>query len=164
MKLLGSALIFGASWLLPLGLSREKGHAARLMETFAQALEEMARLLEQCAPDMAELLRAGEIGEAAELFRSIDLTRLREMRFSDLWQEAIRRSDLSGISEAEKILLPLGDILGRYSREEQHRALLTAAEKLHSQSTALDNQRKTNGRLWYTLSVAGGAMVIILML
>lgn len=164
MKLLGSALVLGASWLLPLGISREKQRMARLLESFAQALEEMARLLDQCAPDMAELLKAGESGGAAELFRSIDLTRLRETSFSELWQEAFRRCDLSNLSAAADVLLPLGDILGRYSREEQCQALLTAAEKLHGQSAAMDSQRRTNGRLWYTLSMAGGAMVIILML
>lgn len=163
IKAAGIVLILGACCGYPIckihQIREEIAVLERLGDTFASLVNEM----QHHAPDMQELLSLGarQPGVIGTFFHSMCLSKIREMSFEALWRTALQGADLP--RSAKVCLLPLGGILGRYDRQTQCQAMQEAAEKLKHRADALKRTLQTNQRLWYTLSLSSGLVVILLL-
>ena len=139
------------------------------------ALEELSRGLELLEGEMAlhcPALEAcmGELahrapGTAGDLFAAFSksLSRLGEDTAAGLWRSAVE--GLSDVSrEGKDILLPLGEFLGRYSGEEQCRAIAGVRGRLEQLQRREETRCRENSRLCRALSLSGGAFLVILLL
>ena len=59
---------------------------------------------------------------------------------------------------------PLGEVLGRYEADGQREALKRAEEALERERERAEKERDRMGRVYQTLSLAGGAFLVILLL
>lgn len=66
--------------------------------------------------------------------------------------------------EGRAALLPLGEVLGRYEADGQRAALKRAEEALERERERAEKERDRMGRVYQTLSLAGGAFLVILLL
>ena len=57
----------------------------------------------------------------------------------------------------------LGQVLGRYDGDSQRQALAGAVERLEQQRLQAQAQRQRLGRVYGTLGIAAGALLIILL-
>lgn len=165
IKVLGGALVLGSCFWWAQHQTRTLRQEAETLESLARTLEEMARELDRCAPEMETLLQVGlgaEHETIRQFFQSLSLGRLREESFETLWREAVEGSALP--EGGKKRLYPLGSVLGRYDRSAQIAALSEAQQDLREDGEGLRRKISENQRLWYTLSLSTGLMVVLLLL
>ena len=83
--------------------------------------------------------------------------------FGDSWRRLT--TELPELSpEGRAALLPLGEVLGRYEADGQREALKRAEEALERERERAEKERDRMGRVYQTLSLAGGAFLVILLL
>ena len=83
--------------------------------------------------------------------------------FGDSWRRLT--AELAELSpEGRAALLPLGEVLGRYEADGQRAALKRAEEALERERERAEKERDRMGRVYQTLSLAGGAFLVILLL
>lgn len=165
IKALGGTLVLGSCFWWAQHQMGSLRQQAEILEALAETLAHMARELDRCAPEMETLLQLGleeEHETVRQLFGSISLGRLGEQRFETLWRDSV---EASNVPEAGKrILCPLGAVLGRYDREAQIAALSGAQTDLREAGAALRRKLSENRKLWYTLSLSTGLMVVLMFL
>lgn len=82
--------------------------------------------------------------------------------FGDSWRRLT--TELPELSpEGRAALLPLGEVLGRYEAERA-REPERAEEALERERERAEKERDRMGRVYQTLSLAGGAFLVILLL
>lgn len=106
-------------------------------------------------PELSQLLALGE-----EVLDPLDLTRLGELPFSQLWREALKKRPLT--AEDRRLLESLGTILGRYGPEEQVRLLSGVRAEVEDRLRALRRERRERGRVVLTLCFSLGTLLVIL--
>lgn len=167
MKVLGCALLLGASgWF---GLAAVWGMKARTdqLRDFLGALEEMERELSCRLTPMPELLgdlarTPGPVGEFFGLCAG-GLDRLGERSFAQLWDKALCAADLSLNEDDLRPLTELGGSLGRYDCDSQCAAIGQARTRLEVQMADAEEHRERMGRVYGALSLAAGTFLIILL-
>lgn len=165
MKLLGALLLTAAGLLA--GLLAAAGLRER-----ADRREELARMLERMEfelgrfsvplPVLFEHLAGQLTGAARALCRRMCqvLPELGERTLAELWTQALE----SLPPEERRLLLPLGQVLGRYGAEEQLMALAACRESMERAAAEARNDQREKGRMLVGVSAAGAAMLAVLLI
>ena len=89
----------------------------------------------------------------------------RELTFRQLWREALDgEPDLLLDERESQILLELGEVLGRYDVEGQSGALRNSVLELGRCLAGAEEEQRRLGRVYTTLGLGSGAMLVILLL
>ena len=118
-------------------------------------------------PELMERLARQSQGPAAYLFAHCrdHLWELGEKSFGQLWREALDgEPDLLLDERESQILLELGEVLGRYDVEGQSGALRNAVLELGRCLAGEEEEQRRLGRVYTTLGLGSGAMLVILLL
>lgn len=168
LRMTGGILLLGACMTLGLGAVQALRARVDQLRAFIAALEEMAREL-NCRltpmPELLELLRDGQDGPVGEFFALCagGLDRLDRRPFSGLWQDALDAADLCLEEEDLHLLAELGNSLGRYDGRRQCEAIIQTRDRLEENLLAAMERRERLGRVYTTLGLAvGGILVIVL--
>ena len=168
IRLLGAVLLAaGCGWL---GIQTAEGlrRRSRSLRQVAQTLAQVERELELGAPPLPQLLErvAGcSEGPARTLMEAClaGLERLEREDFSTLWNRQVRQLSQLG-EEGQAILLPLGQVLGRFDAREQREAAAAVRRGLEELACRWEEERRRQGRVYQVLGLSGGAFLIILLL
>ena len=134
----------------------------------ALALSLVERELELGAPPLPQLLEraAGcSQGPAKTLMEAClaGLEHLEREDFSALWNRQVRQLPQLG-EEGQALLLPLGQVLGRYGGGEQREGVAAVRRGLEELARRWEEERRRQGRVYQVLGLSGGAFLIILLL
>lgn len=168
IRLLGAGLLLLGGLALGLIPVRELSRRAKTLRIWGEALLLLEGELAFSLPAMPQLLdtlSVKTIFPAGETFVQVrkGLEKLGEKSFSQIWAQAVTaNAGLQGEDLAP--LLRLGEVLGRYDREERGRAMESARNQLSRREALCREELKGKGRAYGTLGLALGAFVIILML
>ena len=168
LRVLGAALVAaGCAWG---GFRAAAGLRAgvRALEEMEQGLALLEQELEWDSPPLPQLmdrLIPRSSGPAKELFQGSRsaLERLEEESFSRSWKALVGEREALG-REGRDCLLPLGDVLGRCTGEEQRRGIQAARLRLRSLSARAEEDSRRLGRVYRTLGLSGGAFLVIVLL
>ncbi len=168
LKLAGSALLLMGSAGVGCALVGRLRQRERTLAALVGALAQMERELSFCLPPMGEwLLRTaqGSAEPAAGFLRACaqELDR-QEGALRPIWERAVKERLTALSREDALILLQLGAVLGRYSWEEQKKALTAAGERLSQALAQAGEERRGKGRVYSTLSLAAGALLVIVLI
>ena len=166
IRALGAAMVsFGALWAGWRAVEELRGRV-RAAEAVIDGLELLERELWERGTALPELLEdlSGRTREPASALISQIARACRELDrapFGDSWRRLT--TELPELSpEGRAALLPLGEVLGRYEADGQREALKRAEEALERERA--EKERDRMGRVYQTLSLAGGAFLVILLL
>lgn len=168
IRLLGALLLLLGGLALGLIPVRELSRRAKILEIWMDALllleGELAFSL-PAMPRLLETLSGKALSPAGETFARVrkGLEELGEKSFSQIWVQTVTaNAGLRGEDLAP--LLRLGEVMGRYDREERSRAMGSAREQLARREALCREELRGKGRAYGTLGLALGAFVIILLL
>ena len=155
IRLLGVLLLLLGGLALGLIPVRELSHRAKILESWMDALllleGELAFSL-PAMPRLLETLSAKALSPAGETFARVrrGLEKLGETPFSQIWAQAVTaNAGLQGEDLAP--LLRLGEVLGRYDREERSRAIEAARAQLSRREALCREELRGKGRAYGTL-------------
>ena len=168
IHLVGAALVAGGCGWLGFQAAEDLRKKARSLRQMAQSLLLLERELELGEPPLQQLLeRVAErsSGPAKELLEECrrGLLRLECEDFSSLWRRQVESREVFG-KEGQAILLPLGDLLGRYDGRAQGAGAAAARRALEELAGRLEEERRHRGRVYQALGLSGGAFLVILLL
>lgn len=168
VRMIGAVLVAaGAAWMgfqAAGGLRRQ----VRELRRMAGGLALLEGELELNAPPLAQLLARGAArseGAAQEVFQgcAAGLDRLDQEDFSSLWRRQVGlRTELG--PEGQAVLVPLGDMLGRYTQERQRECLSAVCRRLEETADRLEAETRSRVRVYEALGLSGGAFLVILLL
>ena len=165
MRLAGAALVTAAGFLAGLGVWNGLRERADLRRSLCRMLALMEFELERFrtpAPALFALLADRLEGEAGALCRRMcrGLETLGQRPLEEIWGEA-----LGALPETERrILLPLGQVLGRYGAEEVLSALASCRVTMERAWDEARTALRERGRMAVGVSAAGAAALAVLLL
>lgn len=169
MRLMGAALIAGASLVLGLTYIREQ---KRRLYTLCSLLELLKSFRGELAthmtpiPELTAALAQRAHGAAAALMFSLNtrLDHLGEKGFSELWAESVKEKlDMLAADERD-VVLNLGRSLGRYELEQQLMELDHCIEYLNGRISLYRSALPEKRRLGLGLACGAGALLVIVLL
>lgn len=165
MRLTGAALLMAAGLLTGLRMADRLQKRCALRTELERMLALMAFELGRFRtplPQLFEKLSAGLEGEALTLCcrMTSGLDRLGERTLDGIWAEALEPLP----PPERKILLPLGNVLGRYGAEEQLRAVESCRAAMERSQCEAQAALRERGRMYVGLSAAGAAVLVVLLL
>lgn len=168
IRALGAAMVsFGALWAGWRAVEELRGRV-RAAEAVIDGLELLERELWERGTALPELLEdlSGRTREPASALFSQCARACRELGPCPLWGQlaAADHGAAGAESGGTAALLPLGEVLGRYEADGQREALKRAEEALERERERAEKERDRMGRVYQTLSLAGGAFLVILLL
>ena len=169
IRLVGAALTTAGCAALGLaGVARLEGRVRDLGE-LAAGLDAMRRELGwRLAPLPEALEAAGQAagGNAAQFFtRCAQAARdLGGRAFQELWRDSLEEAPLRLAAGDRALLRRLGPVLGRYDGDSQRRALEEASAGLLALRASAADDRRRLGRVYAVLGVAGGLLLVILLI
>lgn len=165
-KALGSVLVLGCSIAVGFGYAQslmQKRDCLKLMIRYWRAF---AMILESSGDEPSQI--------AAELGRSLEFL---HFPFAvELRSQAISRPDFGAVlccvvedlpdlsSTVKEILLPLGEVIGRSSMENQIRVLQNAVSSLQREQEFWEETTQKRGGLARRLGILGGVLLVIILL
>lgn len=164
MTALGAALLAASGLLAGVtgvrALQRQSYRAGTLLRLLLLIRFELERFRIPF-PVMFSSLTDRTEGAAKELCeRAALILRAEDIRFRDAWTYAC-----GSLSRQERdIMLPLGEVLGRYGAEEQLAALSAAEARMREYADGLRGSMGENSRLWLGLCSACGLLAAVLLL
>ena len=168
IRLLGAVLVAsGAAWL-GLRAAAELGRRVRRLECLSAGLELLEReLWERGSPlpqVFEELSRRTEEPARTLFARGAEACgKLEWEPFASAWRRLV--TELEGISpQGRAILLPLGEVLGRYEARGQQEAIARARGLLEQERERAEGERRRMGRVYQALGLTGGGFLVILLL
>lgn len=168
VRLIGAVLVAaGGAWV---GFQAAAGVRSQVwaVRHMAEGVAALERELELNAPPLPQLLAraaAHSEGPAQRLFQGClwGMDHLEQERFAALWRRLV--PECAGLNrEGQEILLPLGDILGRYDTGEQREGLSAIRRRLEKLAARLEADCRRQGRVYQALGLSGGAFLVILLL
>jgi len=162
-RLLGAILLFLGATGAGLEGTRRLTARMRTLEDLLHALALMEGELGSRLTPMPELLTllAKETSPTVRGFFARCGALLGSKPFGTVWEESI--STLHIKNEERRALAALGPILGRYDGESQRQALRRCREELEVCLDQAKGDRERLGRLYTTLGVSAGALLVILL-
>ena len=155
IQVLGAVLITGGASWLGFWAARSLDQAWKDLRTAVEAMAFLERELEWDNPPLPELLKrlvhqcSDPIkGIFQELLKSLDV--LGEITLADAWFRLVEKERAFG-EEVKEALLPLGNVLGRYSCEEQRQAAHRIRLHLEGIEEELMEEKKRKGKLYRVL-------------
>lgn len=161
----GALLLTAAGLLAGLAAAGRMRQRVEEREALERMLERMEFELGQFStplPAMFERLADQLPGSAGGLCRRVcaGLPALGERSMADIWAAA-----LESLPEAERqVLLPLGQVLGRYGAEEQRLALAVCREAMARAAEEARTTLRERGRMTVGVSAAGAGLLAVLLL
>lgn len=168
IRLMGAALLTAGCAALGLaGVARLEGRV-RDLGALAAGLDAMERELGwrlAPLPDALETAGRAAGGGAARFFaQCAGAAREGGRAFQELWRDSLEAAPLR-LAEGDRALLRrLGQVLGRYDADSQRRALAEAAAELRALRAEAAEDRRRLGRVYGVLGVAGGLLLVILLI
>ena len=170
LKLAGALLLMTGAACLGFGAAAQLKARVNCLMAFTAALEQMERELGFRLTPMPELM--SKLSHTAAAPADLFFARCREemaqlgMRtFGELWRTALNDEPELLLEPAERqILASLGDVLGRYDADGQRQALATAIAELGECLRQARQERDRLGRVYATLGLGAGAMLVIILL
>ncbi len=169
IRIVGAVLLAGGSSALGFGAVGHLEGRVRDLRELVAGLEVMQRELSWRMAPLPELLERaaqGTSGHAAQFFHlcAQGADHLNGRPFRQVWLQGEEASGLR-LEETDRLLLEqLGGVLGRYDADSQRQALELAAGRLEEQRVQAQRQRQRLGRVYGTLGVAAGALLMILLI
>ena len=169
IRMLGAVLLIAGCGGLGLGAVGRLDGRVRDLRELAAGLDAMERELGwRLAPLPEALEAAGQAagGGAARFFtRCAQAARHTDGRaFQELWRDSLEAAPLR-LAEGDRALLRrLGPVLGRYDGDSQRRALEEASAELRALREGAAEDRRRLGRVYTVLGVAGGLLLVILLI
>lgn len=170
LKLLGALLLMLGASGLGFGAAAQLRARATVLHGLVASLEQMERELTFRLTPMPELLErlSGEKQAPWELFFArckCGLLHLGERSLGDIWRSALEEgTDLLLGNEERQIMLELGEVVGRYDGEGQQAALERAVSGLEHCWKRAQTEWDRMGRVYSSLGLGAGAMLVILLL
>ena len=169
LRLIGALLVAGAAARVGFGAARRLGERVEALRGFIAALGFITDELSCRLTPMPELL--GRLRqEGAEAVRPFfaacerKMNRLGDVHFSEIWSSALTYARPALNVEDQQTLLVLGRLLGCYELEAQLRGLGAATRELTRALERAESDRLRLGRLYRTLGLGAGAMLVLILL
>lgn len=167
IKTIGAILLAGGAALIGILASSELTARVRTLAVFCRALEIMrSEIAEMLSPLEAVLQKLGK--EMPQPFSGFFLGCAEEMRrrgdipFGIIWKKQLSNNAALTLGAREKEeLVALGNILGRYSADEQRISIERTARTLESILTVAEGERRRLGGLYAKLGIICGISVVI---
>lgn len=170
LKLIGVCCLLGGGASLGICWSTRLHTKVVILREVISALRQMERELAfslTSMPDLMEKLCENTHQPVQELFLwcAQGLERLGEVSFGRIWSQGVCNC-LGTIldTQAQKTLCVLGAVLGRYDRQEQCRALEVAVADLEGCLHQAEGEWHRLGRVYTTLGVGAGGMLVLLLI
>ena len=159
IRWIGALLLMAGAAGLGLGAAAQLRTRVASLRSLVGALGQLERELTfrlTPMPELMERLARQSQGPAAYLFAHCrdHLWELGEKSFGQLWREAL---------DGEPDLL-LDEVLGRYDVEGQSGALRNSVLELERCLAGAEEEQRRLGRVYTTLGLGSGAMLVILLL
>lgn len=170
IRWIGALLLMAGAAGLGLGAAAQLRTRVASLRSLVGALGQLERELTfrlTPMPELMERLARQSQGPAAYLFAHCrdHLWELGEKSFGQLWREALDgEPDLLLDERESQILLELGEVLGRYDVEGQSGALRNSVLELGRCLAGAEEEQRRLGRVYTTLGLGSGAMLVILLL
>lgn len=167
LHLVGGLCVLAGSVAIGLQMVVQRKKRLEELRQFLSACRCMERELGCREPDMAELLsRLAEHTEGAvsSFFTACrqELCALGSRSFASIWREQLSHMLLRIRPQEQAQIAALGDILGQYDRESQCVALGRTAAELEAQLHRDQAEEQKQTKLYMTLSIAGGLLLVVL--
>ncbi len=168
IRMVGAVLVAAGCFWMGEQKARRLTARVRMLCSLRMALEQMERELQLRLLPMPALMETLSVrGDplVRDLFRRAReaLETLPETTFAQAWSPLIR--DLPDLEEADRrLLLPVGQILGRYDAPGQASALGQVRRELERQQEQAQEESSRLGRVYRAVGAAGGGFLIILLL
>lgn len=163
MNAIGAVLLAAAGLMAGLYGAQILRRQERRARQLCRLLELMQFELERFKTPLPELFSslADRTDEAASELcrRAFSAMQAEDIRFHTAWAFACRA--LSG--HEREIVLPLGEVLGRYGEKEQAAALAAALAQMSRYGEELKTSLREKCRLCVGLSAAGGLLAAVLL-
>jgi len=150
-------------------MSQQYANRPRHIRTLIQALQRLETEITFGHTPLPEALRriAGQTSEpVAEMFRrAAEELESHTARTADAWQTSVRASwGRTAMKESEQdIVLQLGHSLGASDRLDQIKHLRLAMNQLQCEEENAAEEERRYAKMWRSLGMLGGALVVILM-
>ncbi len=169
VRLLGALLLSGGTTLLGFLAAARLNRRVGALRAFLGALELLERELSFRLTPMPALLAilAQRSPAPVDAFftrclQSMD--GLGEKTLAQIWDEALVAVPMDLGKEAGQILRELGSVLGRYDGQGQRESLNLAQIRLEQCLLAAGEERSRMGRVYRSLGLTLGALLVILLL
>ncbi len=170
MKLIGIICLLAGATGIGIAATVQLNYQVTVLRSLKDSLASMERELTFKLMPMTELLR--KLGQEASspsnqfFVRCYEgLDRLGEKTFQEIWCDALDQEESLSLSgDSRQIMMRLGSVLGRYDSEEQRIALRQAQDELGECLRVADGESRRLGRVYTTLGLGSGAMLVILLL
>lgn len=167
IKIIGAILLVGGASLMGIFASEGIRARARSLAGFEQVLGMMAREIGEYLSPLPELMRRiAEITSPplSDFFRacSEETMKRNDMPFSLIWSKNLTRAPSLYLAPQEREeLLALGNVLGRYSAEEQKKSIEHAARRISALRGEAEGEVRRLAKLYAKLGVTCGIAVVI---
>lgn len=167
IKAIGAILLAGGAALIGISASSELTARVRTLSMFCRALEIMrSEIAEMLSPLEAVLQKLGR--EMPEPFCSFfsecadEMKRRGDIPFGIIWKKQLTYNTALTLGAREKEeLVSLGNVLGRYSADEQRISIERTSRTLESILSVADSDRRRLGGLYTKLGIICGISLVI---
>ncbi len=164
-RLMGALLLTAAGALAGLGAVGRLRERAEGREELAALLERMEFELGRFSAPLPELFGrlAGQFpGPAGALCRRVSegLLSLGDRSMEEIWGQALETLPAT----ERRLLLPLGQVLGRYGAEEQRMALAACREAMERAAAEARDALRERGRMTVGVSAAAAGLLAVLLI
>jgi len=169
IQFLGALLLTGGSTALGLGAANRLRARTNALHALCSALQTMDRELSfrlTPIPELFTLLAKTAEPPASDFFQCCaeGVTGEAPRLITSLWEQAIDKTLPELNKEDRRILLPLGNVLGRYSAEDQRAAISEAVSDLERAACQSEEIHIRKGRIYSILGLVSGTFFVILLL
>jgi len=168
IKIIGAVLIVGAATMFGLSAAFGLHTRARTLNAFSRALRIMYSEISERLTPLNELMQRLVVLSDDPLnsfFKQCaeEISAKPDIPFSIIWKKLILRSEYLKLNSREKeILSALGAVLGRYSADEQAKAIEHTARCVETMAIDAERERVRLGGLYAKLgAICGIAFVIV---
>jgi len=169
IRLAGCIMLLASSTALGFGAANSMKERIKELDSMILSIRAMELELAARRTPLPELLkRAGHCASGRiNLFYNLCESRLGKSEgviFSEIWKAAAETVELHIKEQETMLFLEVGNILGRYDAGSQCAALQTAREQFAGFAENAKEQYSRMGRVYSTLGIAAGALLMIVLI
>lgn len=169
IRLIGALLTAAGGAFWGFAAARRLRRRARVLRQLAGAMEQMEREISfrlTPMPELMEELAAAYPPPVGTLFANCrrGLEDLGERSLAEIWRTALADTDLDLEGRGAAVLDELGEVLGRFEESSLRAALARAGAQLTREAELAREEAENRGRMYQTLGLASGGLVVILLL
>ena len=167
LHLIGGLCVITGSAVVGLQMVAQRRKRLEEWKQMLAACRLMERELNCREPDLAELLEE-LTQQSSGVIRSFfagcrrAMGELGSRSFASIWRENLSQADLCLRRREQELLAGLWTVLGRYDREVQCAVLGRVAAELEAQLREERSEVQKRNKLYMTLSIAGGMLLVVL--